>query len=470
MTSIRHSVIIVGAGASGLAAADRLLSNGVDDVTILEASEDRVGGRVFSDKLRDGGPCVELGAQWIHGEDGNVVHQFASQHGFLNPNNEGTIEDADALFILDGKCLEKDQAMSLMMILANVEEAWKEIPSESWDKFANAREFFETQIQQILEEKNLNEDKDFVELTKIYFHWYEQLQASIDGAPDLSETAIYQDTVYQDCEGDATTTIVRGQTYQELMENFGSNVIDKVKFNKRVVKIKIEDDIVHAVTEDGSEYEADVCIVTLPLGVLQAEHLNMFDPPLPSWKQKAINNMGYGIVIKIFVIFSEVLSHVVSDLKPAGFNFLRKPKDAANDSWTDCVFGMFPDQSDDHVLVAWISGHRDMMLRVEHLPNDEVLTGMTELTGEFIRPIFPTFPDPVSCRVTNWGSSPLSRGSYSYLTPGTPPDTPDLLAQPVSRILFAGEATHPHYFSTVHGAVESGWREAERAKEMLLNR
>ena len=29
------------------------------------------------------------------------------------------------------------------------------------------------------------------------------------------------------------------------------------------------------------------------------------------------------------------------------------------------------------------------------------------------------------------------------------------------RIRFAGEATHENHFSTVHGAIESGWREAE---------
>lgn len=29
-------------------------------------------------------------------------------------------------------------------------------------------------------------------------------------------------------------------------------------------------------------------------------------------------------------------------------------------------------------------------------------------------------------------------------------------------ILFGGEATNEHYYSTVHGAVESGWREAKR--------
>jgi hypothetical protein len=32
-------------------------------------------------------------------------------------------------------------------------------------------------------------------------------------------------------------------------------------------------------------------------------------------------------------------------------------------------------------------------------------------------------------------------------------------------LLFAGEATHSSYYSTVHGAIESGWREAERLTE-----
>lgn len=33
--------------------------------------------------------------------------------------------------------------------------------------------------------------------------------------------------------------------------------------------------------------------------------------------------------------------------------------------------------------------------------------------------------------------------------------------------MFAGEATHDHYYSTVHGAIESGWREADRILNTL---
>ena len=79
----RHKVIIIGAGAAGLAAAVRLDSLNIDDVLVLEASEARVGGRVWSERLRGEGPRVEMGAQWIHGEEGNMVYKLASDLGFL---------------------------------------------------------------------------------------------------------------------------------------------------------------------------------------------------------------------------------------------------------------------------------------------------------------------------------------------------------------------------------------------------
>jgi len=45
------SVVIIGAGAAGIAAASRLVANGfnVSQITILEA-ENRIGGRIYSMK------------------------------------------------------------------------------------------------------------------------------------------------------------------------------------------------------------------------------------------------------------------------------------------------------------------------------------------------------------------------------------------------------------------------------------
>ncbi|XP_071936371.1 polyamine oxidase 1-like isoform X2 [Coffea arabica] len=75
----RSSVIIVGAGISGISAAKVLAENGVDDMLILEAS-DRIGGRIRKEEF--GEVTVELGAGWIAGVGGkqsNPVWELAKQ-------------------------------------------------------------------------------------------------------------------------------------------------------------------------------------------------------------------------------------------------------------------------------------------------------------------------------------------------------------------------------------------------------
>lgn len=64
-------IVIVGAGSAGIAAATRLLDLGFRNVLLLEA-EDRIGGRVHTIPFADN--VVDLGAQWCHGEKGNVVY------------------------------------------------------------------------------------------------------------------------------------------------------------------------------------------------------------------------------------------------------------------------------------------------------------------------------------------------------------------------------------------------------------
>ena len=70
---------------------------------------------------------------------------------------------------------------------------------------------------------------------------------------------------------------------------------------------------------------------------------------------------------------------------------------------------------------------------------------------------------PNAWAIARWVNDPLVRGAYSFPAVGSGPGDRQQLAAPLSdRVFFAGEATHTEGEpSTVHGALETGWRAAE---------
>jgi monoamine oxidase len=61
---------------------------------------------------------------------------------------------------------------------------------------------------------------------------------------------------------------------------------------------------------------------------------------------------------------------------------------------------------------------------------------------------------------SSWARDPFARGSYSHALPGHAGDRAILAAPVDGRLFFAGEATSPNFFSTAHGARDSGERAA----------
>jgi monoamine oxidase len=61
---------------------------------------------------------------------------------------------------------------------------------------------------------------------------------------------------------------------------------------------------------------------------------------------------------------------------------------------------------------------------------------------------------------SRWAHDPFARGSYSHALPGHAGDRAVLAAPVDGRLFFAGEATSPGFFSTAHGARDSGERAA----------
>lgn len=78
-TSASPDVVVIGAGAAGLAAARTLLDLGLM-VTLLEA-KDRIGGRAQTDTRSLGVPW-ERGANWLHVAERNFFRRYADAHGF----------------------------------------------------------------------------------------------------------------------------------------------------------------------------------------------------------------------------------------------------------------------------------------------------------------------------------------------------------------------------------------------------
>lgn len=66
-----------------------------------------------------------------------------------------------------------------------------------------------------------------------------------------------------------------------------------------------------------------------------------------------------------------------------------------------------------------------------------------------------------------WRTDPFARGSYSCALPGHADDRARLAASVDNRLFFAGEACSPDFFSTAHGACETGLRAAEAALASL---
>ena len=92
------------------------------------------------------------------------------------------------------------------------------------------------------------------------------------------------------------------------------------------------------------------------------------------------------------------------------------------------------------------------------IEDEDLIAGCVETLKKMFGP---NVPDPVSYIRTRWAEDEFSLGSYSFTKVGQLEGDRDELARPVAqKLFFAGEATHPNFYGTVHGAYESGVRAA----------
>lgn len=423
----RYDCIVIGAGVAGLAAARKLQQAG-RTVLVLEA-RDRIGGRVWTDSSWSGAP-VDLGAQWIHGVNGNPVAALTRLNGIR------TVEtDYDSRIIYGSNGVQwtaqaSAQAEQLFNRLRDsVHQSRKlrrdnHLPDQSfataWIATLAAQSLDTTQRAQLDFEANYEIEHEY--------------------AADLDQLSLFNyDQGADDVGGDVVLPGGYGQIPQWLARGLDVRM-------KEVVRSITTDSSGAIVRSINQVFRARQVIVTLPLGVLKARSVQ-FDPPLPSAKLAAIDRLGFGLMNKICLRFASTMwpdRHLFNYADQQSRQFCE---------WVNA--GSFLSAP---VLAGYNVGR--VAAENEKKSNSEV----TELAMKVLRTMFGNkLSAPVDVRITRWGSDPYALGSYSYLPPGATGRDNDVLAEPVGDVLFfAGEATYRKHTSTVRGAFESGEREAER--------
>uniref|UniRef100_A0A8C9JU34 Spermine oxidase n=1 Tax=Panthera tigris altaica TaxID=74533 RepID=A0A8C9JU34_PANTA len=490
-------VVVIGAGLAGLAAAKALLEQGFTDVTVLEAST-CIGGRVQSVKL--GHATFELGATWIHGSHGNPIYHLAEANGLLEETTDGErsvgrislySKNGVACYLTNrGHRIPKDVVEEFSDLYNEVYNLTQEFFRHG--KPVNAESQNSVGVFTREEVRNrIRDDPDDPEATKCLKlvslssqNFVESCESSSHSMDDVSLSAFGEWTEIPGAHHIIPSGFIR--VVELLAEGIPAHVI---QLGKPVRCVHWDQ---ASARPRGPEIE--------PRGEgdhnLDRQYTSFFPPGLPTEKVAAIHRLGIGTTDKIFLEFEEPfwgpecnsIQFVWEDEAESGT--LTYPPEL----WYRKICGfdvLYPPERYGHVLSGWICGEEALVM--EKCDDEAVAEICTEMLRQFTGN--PNIPKPRRILRSAWGSNPYFRGSYSYTQVGSSGADVEKLAKTRSsskqqpghllsskcseqsldpnrgsikpmQVLFSGEATHRKYYSTTHGALLSGQREAARLIEM----
>jgi len=463
-------VVIIGGGISGLSAASRLSSHGVQNFTILEAN-DRLGGRMYTREIN--GTLMEMGANYIHGASfANNLYNYANKKDLLF---DGYIQDEEnmlknSFFTAEGRIIDEATTKKANELFETVLYTPSDVPHPD-DYYGNSlsKYFFERVDEEIAKLQELEPWYPIEDVRLVLESLGNIMLSSTNGDDiDVQGLEILENYVYIP-GGDAilpkgTVSVIEG-LMSDIRENL-NNLVD-VKYESKVEEIAWNDDFVTVTYQQGSKQKsvtAKHVISTLPLGVLQSNSVSIL-PSLGPGKEEAIQNMLMGRM-------SKVLLHFDQPFWPEGKGFvffarLDKNSDGKSD-WKNGVTAMHEIHGVPKTLIMWAYG--DAAATIDSLTDQQVLEGAAQLLRQYTGDIEISVPNSLTRHT--WITDPLSYGCYSVPSVNTKLQDYYELQEPVPsgsnpRLLLAGEHTHPEYQSTMHGARHSGILQAEKLLQFI---
>ncbi|KAL1533996.1 polyamine oxidase1, flavin-containing amine oxidoreductase [Salvia divinorum] len=416
-TPTKCSVLIVGAGISGITAAKQLAENGVEDFVIVEAS-DKIGGRLRKEDF--GGVAVELGAGWIAGVGGkqtNPLWEMARQSNlrtcfsdysnarFNIYHNNGNIFPAGVAAEAYDKAVE-----SAVEKLRN---------QESGETPTSPKRPIDLAIDFMLHDFEMAEVEPIP--TYVDFGDSEFLVADERG---------YEHLVYEMAESFLSTS--DGQIMDTRLKL--NNVVRTMEQSRTGVVVK---------TEDGNVYQAKYAILSVSIGVLQS-NLISFSPPLPRWKTEAISNIDIMVYTKVFLKFPH--RFWPSDADKEFFMYAHQTRGYY--TFWQSMENAYPGSN---ILVVTLTNEESK--RIEAQSDEET---KREAMG-VLRAMFGVhIPEAIDILVPRWWNNRFQRGSYSFYPVHVDHHLLHRVKAPVGRIFFSGEHTSDKFNGYVHGGYYSG--------------
>ena len=437
------SVVVIGAGLAGLAAARRLRAEGAE-VTVLEA-RDRVGGRVDGERTSDGTP-LEMGGQWL-GPTQNRMYELVGELGLETfPTwNEGrhVVQLGGRRSLMGSKRgaipkLNPFVLADLFQGLTRFTRAANQVPlDEPWNAPGARRldgQTFETWIR-----RNLR-----TETARTYFRIVSEAVLATEASDVSALHALFYAHSGTDLEGlisvdrGAQADRVVGGTIR-VAEELAAGLGDAVRLGQPVAVVAQDDRGVRVTTRAGDSFAAERVIVTLPPTL--AGRL-VYDPPLPAWRDQLTQRLPAGSVIKLHAVYDEPFWRAEGLTGQA----------ASDEGPVKITFDNSPPSGRPGVLLGFIEG-------------DEARVWGRRPAGErrqaaldcFARYFGPRAASPLEYLERDWTAEEFTRGCYgAHFTPGVWTGYGPALRAPVGRIHWAGAECSAVWNGYMEGAVRSG--------------
>jgi len=402
-------VAIIGAGAAGLGAAHALKSSGLSTI-VLEA-RDRVGGRGHT--IQPSPDVIfDLGCGWLHSADKNAFVGIAEQLQFdidrtIPPWRERVLDKGFP------PTLRADFLLALEEFYARADQAAKSGRDAPADTCLEPGNRWNPMIHAI----------------STYVNGCELDQMS------LLDMEAYQDT-------GINWRVRRG--YGALMAAYGVPL--PVMFDCQVTMIDHSGRQLRIETSLGT-LSASKTIITVPTNLIADESIR-FMPALPQ-KVEAAAGLPLGLDNKVMLALDEP-GNLPKDGGLRGAT-MRTEMGAFHlrPFGQPCIEGFYGGR-----FARTLEEAGQGALAAQAI--DEVVALLGNDCRKKLRPL----------AESRWGQDPFARGAYSHALPGHAGKRAVLAAPVDGRLFFAGEATSPNFFSTAHGAHDSGQR---AAREVMVS-